>query len=502
MKKSAKNLLDSIDALIRQGHGLAAAQHLKKIKGSSLNAEERVQYAYLARRLSLPNLSLRLLNPIVRPTGRKKSEATPGERIEYAGALIYIGAMGEALDILNSTQSDAPNRVLLRAFSHIGQWNYAAAIPLLREYIQLSNITHYQKLVGEANLCEALNFLHDEAAAKTIEHVLQEAEAHSYTIVRGHLLMTKTSLLVLDGKIDEAKETIDQAGAAYQSSDTIEAFFVRKWWAIVGLYEKGDTAKKLAPLQAIRKEAIGKWFQWETLRDCDFYEAICTHDPEIALYLYQGTPFESFRKRLLAYFPELKEKTAEPYVRKIPRDAFVQPPLEFFSGDSDLRRKLLESGKLNARLLSILSQDFYRPLRVPHLSSLLYPGEFYNPDSSAKRVREAIRRLRQWFSDEKVPLKIEEVSGDYRLAPERPVALLLPKAELAPVAQSPKLDLMRESEGTEMDFSVNDVCRVLGVSARTANRLIQEGIESGILSRSGAGRATRYAWAAIVKKAA
>src|ERR1044071_2344707 len=54
------------------------------------------------------------------------SVATDGEKAEYAGALIKVGALTEALDLLNGLSNPQESKVLfLKALALISQWNYS-----------------------------------------------------------------------------------------------------------------------------------------------------------------------------------------------------------------------------------------------------------------------------------------------------------------------------------------------------------------------------------------
>jgi hypothetical protein len=73
-------------------------------------------------------------------------------------------------------------------------------------------------------------------------------------------------------------------------------------------------------------------------------------------------------------------------MRKMEKPLLIDPRRSFeFSARHPLLVRLLES----------LATDLYRPHRLPHLFSNLYPGEFFNPHSAPLKIHQLIHRLRQ-----------------------------------------------------------------------------------------------------------
>ncbi|MCB0384157.1 MAG: hypothetical protein KDD43_02095, partial [Bdellovibrionales bacterium] len=77
---------------MRSGKGHKVRQALRTLNLSRVPRSQAPIVANLAHRLNLPDLALRLLNPIVRPKDHLDKQATPRECAEYAVALIRLGA--------------------------------------------------------------------------------------------------------------------------------------------------------------------------------------------------------------------------------------------------------------------------------------------------------------------------------------------------------------------------------------------------------------------------
>ena len=94
-------MTQEIEALVRKGEFVEARRRIRAIHLKKVPRRDALAYANLARRLDLTKLSLKILNPIVRPENRRgSSPATPEERIEYAASLRNLGAVPEAEEIL------------------------------------------------------------------------------------------------------------------------------------------------------------------------------------------------------------------------------------------------------------------------------------------------------------------------------------------------------------------------------------------------------------------
>ena len=89
-----------IDSLITEGKTRLARARLmeaKRLKIMSKDPKVRLHFAQLAHRIHSPEISLSLLNPIVRPENKAIVTASTEEKMIYAAALIAIGATTEGL---------------------------------------------------------------------------------------------------------------------------------------------------------------------------------------------------------------------------------------------------------------------------------------------------------------------------------------------------------------------------------------------------------------------
>jgi tetratricopeptide (TPR) repeat protein len=476
--------LAAIDRAIRAGEQNSADRRLRTCIRNGVPREHLAAIAMLSRRAGQGMLGVRLLNPLVRLTENRLDVATDKEKAEYAACLTYVGAAEEASEILATLDATAlPEVLLYRTLALFPQWDYASAIPLLREYLaRVSN--EYQRLVARINLCDALIY---EGAAEEALPILEpvaraaQAEGHALVFARALQLLARAHLERRDWL---AAEMALQTARQHLPDDGLQRFFVDKWLAIRLYFVSG--ARDSGLLDQVRRDAL-KIAHWETLRDCDRYQALATKDPQTLRYVYFGTPFASFRHRLVT-------------------DAKIETP----TGTFDWRLAVpgasprvldpanaegLKPGQLLYRLLTCLASDFYRPFRGPYLYSRLYPGQYFNPESSPLQVRSAIKRLREWFERAGWPIEIEEVDGGYRLRASAPCAL---RTSLAAEADSMPLLLSRLHERLPTEpFTARQAAEILGANLRSAQRVLQEGIDAGTLERIGSGPATKYVFPSV-----
>jgi hypothetical protein len=165
--RTARKTLTGLESLVRSGESAKARRILRELRLDRLTRAEKLQAANLARRSGLPELSIKLLNRVMRPRSGA-SDASARERAEYAAALSRIGATSEALGILESLKgSDHPEVPLFHAFALISQWDYRGAIPLLRRHERAAQ-TDYQRLIGRVNLVAALVFERQSREAREL----------------------------------------------------------------------------------------------------------------------------------------------------------------------------------------------------------------------------------------------------------------------------------------------------------------------------------------------
>jgi hypothetical protein len=487
------SILRQIDRLLRAGDGVAARALLESQGRRRMSRGEIPPFAALARRAGIPLLGLGRLKRLVYSAGHLRSDSRPLEIAEYAGCLVAIGSLDEADGLLASLDSrEVPQADLFRAFAAIKRWEYGKAIPLLRGYWKSPGLSSYQRLVAQANLAEAMIYEgahHD--AVPILRGLVNESSVRKNSFLLGKVLELSAQSYVEQAKFSQAETLLQRALRETAQMRTLHQLFIRKWLAILELRRSGAGEATLRSLAAVRDEAR-RAGHGNTLRDCDRFQAIATRDRQLFLKVYFGTPYAGFRDRLCAAFGG---------------DNAI-PPFFDWSGDSGSGEgpllDLVENGHLPARtdfepgsavrqLLTVLGGNFYDPFSTAGLHARLYPGAIYNPDTSPARIYNAIKRVRRWLDVNRVPIAIDEQSGAYGLrfagAARLRVSLGPPPSPVVAAVRR-----LRERLG-DKDFMAQQAAVALGISPRTAQRLLLQALEKRLVERIGGGRSSRYRFA-------
>jgi len=453
--------------------------------------EHKVRVGSLARRAGVPYLSLRLLAPLVRPSGKKIGDATPAEKAEYAGGLIYVGASSEALEILQSMGKHAPLEAsLFTSFALFAQWEYAKAIPVLSHYVQAVSLGDYPRLVGKVNLAAALVTERNLAAAdKLLKEIERESREGQHQLLHGVILLLSAQSMIFQKNWGEADGFLRLAQEKLQASDSLEALFVRKWQAIVNLLQekKGSQEK----IQKVKEEALSRG-HGETVRDLDRFLALQGRDEALFVHVYFGTPYESFRGRLVAD-ADFKVTLPSRYELKLgegQRNPKAKPVwIDVAKGAAGPDREGLKFNAHLHRLLRELCHDFYQSSSLTALHARVYEGEYFNPISTPSKMHRLIVRFREWLKAEKIPLELLEKRSNYRLVGKSPCSLHLQERSVAP--SNPLLDEL-QTKFIDDKFSIKQAVKALSTPTRSTLRLLEKGMAEGRLAREGRASATRY----------
>ncbi len=447
-----------------------------------MRREMRLPAAALARRLEMGDLGIRLLHPLVRPLSKKVvAEASPTEKAEYAANLVRAGAPREALELLdNPTLAQVPETDLYRAFALVGLWDYAASIVCLDRYLARTDIDPYQRLVALANLAAAL--VHERRhveAIRRLDELESAARAKSFHLLLGHAIRLRAEMAITAKDKATAEKYLTLAEAHMREAGVWDNLFLRKWKAIRLIDDNPRLAAK--ELEAVREAAL-RARHWETVRSCDAYLALAERNETLLWNVYFGTPFHSFREKLVADFGG-REVAPERHTRAVGKGRTCD-----VTGWAELTSDLVP-GDARFRLLRVLASDAYRPFRPATLFQLIFPGEHFNPLSSPMRIRTLVLRLRQALAKAKLSLKVESDEWGYRLKANQPI-----EVSLLPLAESRSEGLADRAARLfgKAPFAVSDAVRKLGAPERTCLRALAEAVKEGRLLREGKGRAVKY----------
>lgn len=438
------------------------------------------EVASLAWRARLPELGMKLLAKAVRSPQDVplKQRALPLEKVIYAGCLTQLGAVDEAHSLVDSVDpNDCPLALFVRMTALVSRWEYGAAIPVIEEYLRRKP-DPYRVLIARVNLAASFVFEGEAASARDLLDALERELASTRN---GRLLAYVHELASLlawqERDLKRMRESLARAEGILAGGEATDALMRRKWEAVLALTET-PSAGSLKQLHAVKNSAH-RQEHWETVRDCDMFEAVLMRNESLLHHVYFGTPFENYRRRLLLRY-ESPGPLPDRYDWELGKVSARSPVLSLVNPEGAY-----------LRFLAYLASDFYRPQTTGALHARLYPRDYFNPDSAPLKIRQLILRVRRWCAGEKVPVKIQAGRDGYRV--QSSSAFVLTVGASIPVPRESNPDLGRlEQVWTGRKFSLKEAQLTLNRPERTVRRILKDAFDDGKLERTGAARSVRY----------
>lgn len=512
--------LKRCDELLNTGErfeaGLIADQILitMKKRPRSFPRLLRPRFAYYLRRLGRSHVAVRILHPLVKLKLGKLhrlndlSQQEIDELEEYSALLINLRAEEQASLILEAiSRLESPlsfKTKLFQGMLAINKWDYKLALEHLQVFVDMkkpARLTYYH-FVGVVNLMAAKVSLIDDGKEfaqgnklrlfAEFEHYLALTREMNYLVLHANLLEIKTQALVKLSAVGSSSKDMRAARKILRDDLTRDSLYVRKWSLLAKMPSQDDNREKvenfLEGLEKLKMSAQ-EISDYETVRDLDFYQA--HFRPELIDRIFYGTPSISFRQKTLS----LSESSiSDHYWHEVEPFKKGKRIKEF----DYLQYPSLKAGTLIYKVLFGLCLDFYRPLNIYALFELLFPQEFYNPETSANKIHKALQRTRQWLKGHNLPLEIFENDGNYSLL--GPVAIKIYYRERFPSAPTKELpllaainfDLMKTRLGRN-EFKIQEAQVILNhPNLRATQRFLKILIEEGLVEVLGNTRATSY----------
>lgn len=475
---------DALERQIRAGNISQAKETLVALSPGDIPRPLLARYAQLVRRCGQPLVALRWLVRFVRPTPRRPETPTCPEVLEYAASLIRLGALREARVLLQSLDDNELPRVLFEsAAALIAEWRYAEAVAYLDRFVRHKAAEPYDRMVGKINLAAA--FVHERNfvnASVLLREVTHDASLEGNSLLFANVMQLSAQLFFAQKRISEARQFLDQAGKRLEGGRELDRYFVKKWTAILKLHERVDANSTKAVRDArAEAESLG---HWESCRDCDHYLATLTRDEALYQRVYFGTPYDGYRRDITAEFGD----AAPPSDSYVWRATTKEPDHVL-----DTREETAGGSPTLRRLLLALVSDFYHPARLAALFEALHPGEVFDPTHSANRLHQSFRLLRQWLNQHAKGITIEEEDGNYRLKMAKGwgIRVTLEKPLLETEPADLRLEKLRQIFGQEA-FNSRQAAEAIGISQRSAVRLLGSATEEARVERSGKRAAAKY----------
>lgn len=480
---SNKDTLFQASQLITAGDIKQAAELVLKIPATTLTRNENLEFAKIQRRIGFPEQSLRLLAPFVRPKEQKPIVATDDEKAEYALSLQRLGSLGEARQVLATINtSRCPEKLLYEAIFYFHEWNYAAAIPILKQLVSFLEPSEYLYRVAQVNLAAALTSEQNWFEAEPLlDELRRETESRQEYLLFGNVAEISAQLYIQQGNFSRAEEHLVDSQSQLKGVKVLDYLWAVKWKAI----SKALREKSVEALSEARNEAMRKR-HWETLRDLDFYELQIRFEESAFFKLFFGSSSISYKKRVSEAFPQatlpeaISISAGWEISKQRGKDLFFE-----LSGD-------LAPGTVGHAALVLLLSDRYKEFRPGELHAILFEGEYFNPDTSLNRIHRAIARLRKSVEIQLPGLDIVTNNSLYSLRLTNPgLHLNIPRDLPHPEPLRLRLYMLKSKLSTS-DFDVEEVKSILALSKSSANKLIKQWKEQGLVEATSSQKSPNY----------
>ncbi len=496
-----EELQTNFENSIRVGEIHRVQMEIEALKASDIPRNWQAVFADIARRVRSEVWGLRLLRPLVRAEPPVQPPPNSKELCVYAGLLIKLGSLPEAEKILHSLNQDEDPQVLtFQSQIQIAQWDYQEAAICLKNLIARTDISEYQRCIAQVNLIAAYIFLEKfSQAEKLISEVLQNCLESKWDLLYGNTLELSAQVAVIQKDFAQSQKLLSEAKIR-SGQHTQYSILIEKWRLIGDLLQaRSDTSEMdviLRKIETLRSQAQSQG-SWETVRDLDYQVALHLGHQNLLLNVYFGTPHSAYKKRIEKHFKSQKWKIPEFYIRKV-SSAPATRVLDITTGKEDGLElpESLKPGKMLHRLLNILALDFYKPFGLGELFSKLHPDEYFNPDTAPARIAQAIKHLRGWFEEQKIPLDVLVEGGRYSLKADGPYALKIPREtkdseELQDSGFEVQLQKLKD-KWPYQSFSVGKAAEELQISATGVRIILKRALAEKRIYQSGAGRSTLY----------
>jgi hypothetical protein len=487
------DLKSHFENLIRAGQLANVRKEFKKLPLHSIPREHRATFANLARRARIPRTAIRILKAVVHSDNPLQSPATPIEIASYTMALASLGTLNEARSLVSRIADfDIPETLLACAYVYIWGWDYRAAIPFLKRYLNTKGPSEYQMYVAKLNLVGAYNYLNWHKKENSLVNDLVDISmARNWHLIHRDSLILRAQKLIADKNWRDAQQVVNQT-FAITHAQKLDDLIVRKWQVFLELERDGAGEGTLAKLKDLKSTAHAAG-RAEVVRDCDYFLAKQRRDLNGVSHVYFGTPFASFRKRI-------QRETADFWE---PQEFYLWLPLGPGSANVpqrtiDLRPgrlKFAQSSDLRFRLLSTLSSDFFRPFSIGSLFTEIYPLEAYDSHHSPAQTFDVIRRLREWLVELDFPIQVDCHKHQYRLRFTEPVGVVVdgnPAVTPSKKKEVQNLISQLRSVWPYRSFSTHAAAQVLKLPDRKVRSLLAEANQNGLLYQDGMSRSRLY----------
>ena len=124
-------------------------------------------------------------------------------------------------------------------------------------------------------------------ARELLQLVIREARKESYKTILANALERSAELSIGLKHWKTAETLLLEAESLISEKNNLYNLFIRKWMVFLNILSEGYPEHYQIKLKNLRAEAQ-QLQHWETVRDCDRFEAVVTQNKKLLLKVYFG----------------------------------------------------------------------------------------------------------------------------------------------------------------------------------------------------------------------
>ncbi len=466
--------LEEIDGYIRTGNFQKAQAKLQKFSTNTVPIRLASKAANILVRAGMAQKSARILHPLIHSQSEKPE---PQLMAEYALTLLELGAYVEGFKILESINfKDVPAANFYYSVALFSKFEHIKAIPYLESYLKVPQTKPYQRMVASANLVQAYILAKQfNTAESLLSDILSRAQKENQALLVANCLELKAQLLFEQKNFEQALEVLNTSKKTLMPNPSKYQLMIEYWEILCEISLQPKNKELWQRWRKLRLDSVRNDF-WSLVRQCDFHSAVLEGNKDLFLKVYFGTPFRTYREKLIKSFPEKCEIPKSYLWNSAPGDVPKGNILNISDSGGLAVKHELKKGHLTYRILQALASDFYIPFKTETIFNYVFPSEYFNPTSSYSKTKNGVRRAQVWLNKNQIPIEIRSDAGAYRIFFLKPFYL---QVQLQ-VEESKKYDTLSEIEvllDNGKGFSTAEISHKLKIPQRSVNRHLKTLLE-------------------------
>ncbi|MCB0391451.1 MAG: hypothetical protein KDD58_09170 [Bdellovibrionales bacterium] len=395
------------DKQIKEGKGLLVRKEILKVNHLAISYRNASVFSDLCRRVGLVNKGLKALRPHLFLRSGFDQNASLKLIISYCQLLLKIGASNLVIETLKDKPDDKLTTLTL-AYACMTNWQMDQAKISFVKYINTYDLTEYETTLAKLNLSGTLRFLGEiNKCQAMLNSIIESCKKNNWSLILGNCFELMGLTYFDQNDLKTAMYYFDLSLNLLEKTNDRYNLYVEVWKMLLGLKKSPESQKISNQLEALKTKSLNIE-ELNSVRTIDLYKSIITKDLDLFRHTLSGTPYLEYRNRAMR-ISNFKISLDKFYNFNIDHSLYKKTKdivlLDLYTGllkkPNDKVKKIPKTIHL---LFKSLICDFYRMPMIGQAFCEMFPGEYFNPDVSPRRVYVTAQRLRSWLQQEEVGL--------------------------------------------------------------------------------------------------